>query len=83
MLCQNLLECGGGGDGGSLYPNNDHRTRLLLQACYSIHFRLKNMISTFSMKDFCGEKKVGPNSQDFEILEKNCCFHFWSIAKFG
>jgi hypothetical protein len=60
-----------GGDGGGLYPNNDHRTRLLLQACYySIHFWLKTMILTFSTKDFCGEKKVGPNSQDFEILEK-------------
>jgi len=36
--CQNLRECGGGGGGGGLYPNNDHRTHLLLQACYSIHF---------------------------------------------
>jgi hypothetical protein len=59
--CQNLLECrGGGGDGGSLYPNNDHGTRLLLQACYSIHFWLKHMILTFSTKDFCGAKKSWP-----------------------
>jgi hypothetical protein len=40
-------------------------------------FKLKNMILTFSTKDFCGgKKKVGPNSQDLEILGKNFAFIF-------
>jgi hypothetical protein len=59
--CQNLLECrgGDGGGGGGLYPNNDHRTRLLLQACYSIHFWLKNMILNIYYKGFFfGKKKL-------------------------
>jgi hypothetical protein len=74
--CQNLLECRGGG----LYPNNDHRTRLLLQACYSIQFWLKDMILTISTKDFCGEKRM---AIIHKILKKLLLSFLVSIAKFG